>query len=461
MRKLLKGTFVLAAVAAVQMGVSAVDASAATITLKDITVDHANQQLKITESTENKDTQIYVSTATVKNVKSKAADGTVVVSKVLTTKTWDTYDYKAGMAVDLSTLNRAKDNYIQVKGNRFTDPITIKIPAINSKVNAKFDAVATTVTMNDITDKNNPVAVTDTVEYRTQYSGWATYTAGTTDLTPYQQTGAKLYFRVAASANIKLNAATVVSDDVVDADKAAMSVYKVGAFPGKEVKVAITKRANAPKIAVNYITRQFTIPKNAQYRINTVAKLGTWSEAKTAATKIDAPETAGTIEIRTAATTAKAASKSATLDFVARETIAAKSSNTNANKTAAARLAYDISANSIANAITVEYNSKVVKGATVYTGIKLTNATTDAYQVVIADEGTYTATALPVATVSTKVVAAGTATADGTVTAKTTTIALKDGQQVFIRKAGDNKKQTWSTDFVGLGTVKFPVEATE
>ncbi len=457
MRKVLKGMFVLAAVAAVQMGVSAVDASAATIALKDITVDHENQQLKITESSDSKDNQIYVSTATVKNVKTKGSD---VVSKVLTAKTWDTYDYKAGMAIDLSTLNRAKDNYIQVKGNRFSDPVTIKIPAINSKVNAKFDAINVKVTMNDITNKTAPVAISDVIEYRTQYSNWSTYTAGTTDLTPFQQTGAKLYFRIAATANTKLSAAAVVKNDVVDADKAAMTVYQVGSFPGKELKVAITKRANAPKIAVNYITRQFTIPKNAQYRINTMAKLGTWSDAMTVATKIDAPETAGVIELRVAATTVKAASKSATLDFVARETIVAKSSNTNANKTPAARLAYDISANSIANAITVEYNSKVALGKTVYTGIKLTNATTDVYQVVIADEGTYTAASLPAATVSAKTVAAATSVG-GTVTPKTTTIALKDGQQVFIRKMGVAKNQTWSTDFVGLGTVKFPVEAAE
>ena len=447
MRKLLKGMFVLAAVAAVQIGVSSVDASASSITLKNITVDHENQQLKISESTESKDTQIYVGTATVKNVKSKAADGSTVVSKVLTTKTWDTYDYKSGMIVDLSTLNRAKDNYIQIKGNRYTDPLTIKIPAINSKVGAKFDPVAAVpkVTVNDNTDKKNPVAITDDIEYRTQYSGWTAYTAGTTDLTIFQQTGSKLFFRVAASANMTLDKATKLTDDVVDANKAALTVYKVGVFPGKELKVAITKRANAPKITVNYITNQFTIPKNAQYRINTVAKLGTWSDVYTVATKIDAPETVGAIELRVAATDKKAASKSAILDFAARNAITVKNS---AKKTKAADiLAYDISANSIVDTITVEYNLR----GTVYNGIKLTNATTDAYQVVVADAGTYTSTSLPAATVSGKVVKPN----------ATTLITLKDGQEVYIRQVGDAKTTTWSTDYVGFGTVKFPAVETE
>lgn len=453
MRKFLRGLLVMGAAAAVYLGASSVDASAAAIPAKDVTIDYENQQLKLTESATAKDQEIYFGVATVKSVKDKATNTT---SKVLSTTSWDLYDYKAGLTIDLSSLNPTKDNYIQIKGNKaYTDPLTIKIPAINSKVKAVFNALDASVTVNDVTNPKAPVAVPYALQYRTLYGTWTTYTSST-DLTIYQPKGATLYFRAAPYPSAKVSTLTTDANDVVDAAKAAITVYTSSTFAGKELKVAVGKLANAPKISVDYVKQQFTIAKNTEYRINTTSALGTWSGVQAAAVKVDAPATAGTLEVRTAATATKPASKAAQLSFAARDALTVKCTNTKTT-TAAAKLAYDISANSIGTDVTVAYASKVVKGQTVYTGITLTNNTTDAYQVIVADANTYTATSLPAATVAGKAVGAAT-TKNGAVTPKATTIALNDGQQVFIRKVGVAKTATWSTDYVGLGTVKFPTE---
>ncbi|MDD7402620.1 MAG: hypothetical protein SO170_01845 [Butyribacter sp.] len=470
--KLLRGAFLFATAAFLQVGISSADASAASILTKDVTIDYDKQQLKIAESGTIKDLEVSYAVATVKNVKKKGADGKYVTSKVMSATSWDTFDYKSGLVIDLSKLNRVKDNYIQLKGDKNTTPLVIKIPAVLTKVSAKFEPVGADVTLFNTTDKKNPVAIAGkTIQYRTTYSGWNTYSA--TDLSIYQASGATLYFRLAASTTQTLSAAasSATATDMVDAEGKAINAYVVGTFPGVESKVVIGKRANAPKVSADYNKHQFTLPKGTEYRVATASKLNAWTAASTTAvTKLNITDistlvgslTSATLEVRTAATKTKPESKVCQFAFNMPAETLAKSTNSTANKSDSARLAYDISANYVgasasAKDITVSYvlNAKTKK----YTGIKFTNTTADTYQIVIVENGA----AAPAASVTTlKTVLPGKKnTTTNEITEKETTITLQDNQQVYIRKIGNSKTKEWSSNFEGLGTVKFPEVTAE
>ncbi len=441
MRKILTGAFVLAMAATVQIGASAVDASAATtsnsIADTAVTIDYQNQTLTVKDALTN-DLEIGFGIATVKLAKDKSVES--ITSPKDTA--WEWYDNSStGVVIDLSTLSSAKDNYIQIIGDKKTEPLTIKIPAVKTAVKGAYDGATGTVTVTDSTDKANPVEITG-LEYRTQYSGWAAYTAGTTSLSKYAYRGAALTFRQAASASELISKTT-------KATIADTTVYTTKTFPGKEVKVSIAKLANGPKVTADYVNGVFKLPANCQYRItkSTDKALGAWTNGEAKASTLETDITvAGTIEVRTAADSVKkkAASKVGKLAYVAQDkvTVAGKVGSTNVTSGTAANntklLTNDISANKADTDVTCAYDAKK-------TGVMITNNTSAAYQVVVMSADVTTA---PEAKVKGIAVAAG----------KTVTVKAAAGQQLYIRKAGDAKTGVWSTAYIGLGTVKFPTE---
>ena len=454
MKKLLTGVCVVAAAAAIQFGASA-DASAATIQPKDVTIDYANQKLTVTESSTTKDLQIGFSAATCKVVKSKVKDAEGKI-QIVSTNTlvpaqaaaWEWHDGNANITIDLSSLNRAKDNYIQLKGDKNAEPLTIKIPAINSKVAAVFDAVNAKVTINDITDRKNPVAITTgTVEYRTQYSGWTTYTAGSTKLDMYQDKGATLNFRLAASAKALVSTAKVDTTSIP-----GESVYSLtGTFPGKELKVAVAKRANGPKVTADYVNVLFSLPAKTEYRFNKASQLGTWTMAENPdkaakLTDIESNLTVdGTLEVRIAAAGNRTASKATKLAFAKQDTLTAPSYKSGkATVTAVDKIkANEITKNTLGADYSVAYSSKTVKKVTT-NYVDITNNTDSTYQVIVANAEVYPTTTLPV----------GSARATATLAAnKTVSVKVTDGQLVFIRKTGNAKQAIWATPYVALGKV--------
>lgn len=515
-----KGLLVFAAAAAVQVGVSSMDASAAAkagpIAAGNIKIDYENQKLIVSNSStiNVNDLQIYYGVATVKVVTKKVPDAenpkkkVTVKQNILSVASWDEYDFSNNMEIDLSTLNRAKDNYIQVKGSKEMTPITVKIPKVNTKVQAKFDAVAGTVVMNDITNKKAPVAMTDAkLEYRTNYSGWKAYSA-TEKLSVYQDRGATLYFRVKADTTAVVGAAVKTDQIRASWDAEEMDIYVgTGTFPGQEVKLAIGKRANAPAVTANYLTQRVNLPKTAEYRLvtaaTTAAQLTTWTSVVvpegTAAKVTTIPTEVSlaadtTLEVRTKATDTKPASKIKQFAFVAKEgvpvlkctsgvtnpflstqktTAAGKVDNTNgkpANAVAFIRKS-DVVKNMVAadantDLITAEYTPTYTNNKkTAYKSMKVTftNNTSDAYEVVVADADAYTGTVVPASDVKGAItIAAGTTSKAGVFAPKKTAVAVKDGQLVFVRKKGVAAKKIWATDFVALGTVVFPpIEAAQ
>ena len=177
---------VLATAALAQFGGTAKEASAASaasISAADITIDYAKQQLKVNESRDNtgtKDLQIYAGIATV-NAKTNV---------ITEPKSWETYD-DSSATIDLSGLKNNKDNYIQIKGNKNSDAITIKIPAVTEKLSAKFDALngVAKVTKKDKTD------YTGDLQFRTQFSDWADLSNTARTFASYTQRGTTLYLR--------------------------------------------------------------------------------------------------------------------------------------------------------------------------------------------------------------------------------------------------------------------------
>lgn len=246
----------------------------------DITIDYAKQKLILSERG-TRDSEIRYEFGTRKVMKKSGTE----ICKFYTSSI---LDYKDGLTIDLSSLKREKDNYIRLSGNYNEAPITIKIPAVNTKVKAKFDPVTAGVRMYDNTDKMDAAQYTsEKIEYRNAYSNWEEYEYFDdfdvySNLSKYQQRGAVLYFRLKA-ADTQLLYTTVQQPsygDIEDENGDDLPVYEADSFPGKEVKVVIPKLSNAPKVKVDYNKQIFSLPKGTEYRVVNSRSDMKWVSAK-------------------------------------------------------------------------------------------------------------------------------------------------------------------------------------
>jgi hypothetical protein len=457
--------FLLGALALVTAGlVSAPGAFAATtstsIATSGITIDYANQTLTV-KTDSAKDLEVGFSVVSLKSTKDKKTNDVTTSISAPADANWEWYDNSGTVVIDLSTLSNTKDNYIQVKGDKtLTTPVTIKIPAVLTKVSAAYDGSTGKVTLSNTTDKQYITEVTDAIQYKTQYSGWATYTAGTTDLSKYAYRGASLTFRVAPSTAANDTAVSkLATEEIGDT-----TVYDAKSFPGKELKVKITKLAAGPKIAVNYLTGEITIPAGAQYRTTAASatKHGDWttnddtneSNGKAVVRKITPSlkksatyYEGATVEVRTPADASKkkAASKASKLDYAEQGVVKAVLTT---NSKTVATASTDISTVTIDSKITVAYNAKK-------DSIILTNGTADIYEVIVVTDGS-TPTMTTKATGTVK--AGKSVTNDGTTTinAQDTTVKAAADSVIYIRKKGNAKTGVWTTNPVVAGKVSFP-----
>lgn len=437
------------------------EVQAASIPASAISIDYDAQRLQIKESNKT-DLQIFFNIPKIKTVKKKNTDGTVVKRTVLTPSTWECYDNTAGgVTIDLSTLNRAKDNYIQVKGDQAADPVTIMIPAILSKVSASYDAMTDQVIMNDITDKKNPVPIQNkTFEYRVANSGWKTYAGD--DFTYYQVRGASMYFRIVADAKAPLQASALTTlTDLFDTNDQQVRAYVAGRFPGKEVKVRVAKQASAPKVTVDYARHQFKLPKNTEYRVTAGGKQNGWTAADAnAVTCLNLSEIAGQIgkntsaslEVRFKAVSNKPASKANRVDFEMPP--AAPVVHTRSTNSSLDIINTDIYDNAIG---TDPDDPLLITGyryrqyTKVFQGVCLLNLTTEQYEVYISKDGK-----APVA--SSAVLSVKPQHASKVGEEKETLLPaskVKNGDRIYIRRKADTKNKVFSSYFAGLGTVNY------
>lgn len=382
---------------------------------------------------------------------------TVDKNKKLKASAWEVYDIdgKNQITIDLTSLNTQKENYLQIKGDVSKEPITIYIPKTDNTVKLKMNGYTGKVEMTKGADSSKSA----TFEYRTQYSGWQEYgivgkdDADVADLTLYQERGANLYFRLGAESELTTVAGGTEVTDLTDkaSGEKVVNAVKLPSLPGKEVKVAVAKKANAPKATVNYKKGTVTIPKGALYRVNDENGLGKFTTTATSAkVALSSASTGddkeafnkllagGSLEVKKAGDSGKkkAESKVFQLAFP----------NAKATPTVDGDNKLEAKNNKIVDPTdktkTLTVSSEDVKNRKQeVTSLKLTvkNDTAYNYEVVVSDTE-------PTATAKSKVVKAG--------QSATITGINKAGSNVYVRRSADQKKAEWATDYILMGTVK-------
>lgn len=464
--KFLKGvvSFSVASAICMAMGITA----SAAVKESDITIDPETQTLTVKEeltsttvdsvTTTNEDEldrEILFAVPSVNSSKkAKIASWDIYPTQELTEQIseTETKKYKA-VTIDLSSLNTQKDNYILIKGDRGdANPIAYKIPATDKKVKPKYNGT------NAVAAEGSTAAL----EYRTQYGDWQDYVAPAegvtgTDLSLYQQRGATLYFRLKS----KEPAADAQADTLTDSkDSTQTYTAKVAnTLPGKEVKVKIGKMANAPKATINYVKNTVKLPKNAKYvAFDAEAALPDASAWKTGdgeisdATVMNTILGGGILEVRTTKS-GKPDSKIAHYDFSVQEELSGTVEDTD---TEASVTKVNDSTNRVVNTDaddTKGVKANLVDGKKDKTGkvtrydLEFSNDSGDKYEVI-------KNAAKPEATAKGKAIKAN--------TSKPVKITdVKDGDFVWIRKVGDQKKGTWTTNWEKMGKVVVPASSTD
>ena len=502
-KKFLQGVLTLGMAAAICFGASAVRADAA-VQASNIKVNGETQTMTISST----DKEILVGFA---------AKGQKSGKTTFKVASWDVYEPESGtVTVDLSHLNSAKDNFVEVKdleGNK----TLIKIPAAAKKCIASYDASKDELGVKAGASKSAATAATS-FEYRTAVGSWTdgeTLTDGktTAKFEKYQRQGATLYLRIPGEAASDGSAAAIEANseltDVYEADDLTedgkiATTYKSVSLPSKEVKLKIAKQAKSPKVAVNYVKAEVTIPANTEYRLygdtdfvkadgktKITANASKLNVAVGDLLKKDATTnySEGFIEVRTTANTSKkkAASKWAHIDLENPVELSASElkaiTQDTSTTTTDPNCINALSGNDTdgwksltqTTAVkddvggTVKYggcgvaNAKVTDGETApkdlvtvkygavnknSTGqVILENKGDTAYQVVVKESRT--------ATISDSDKASMLKAGNG----KTLTLKnLKTGQWIFIRKAGVQKEKKWVGVYKVMGVVDIPLE---
>lgn len=224
---------------------------------------------------------------------------------------WDVYDGSEA-TVDLSNLKVAKDMYIAVKDNTSDKPNVYKIPADTTKLAGKYE-MANKASKLSFTDNKQALDSKVKIEYRTaNASTWTEYKEASFTMDMYEQQGATLYFRKKAASMT----ATAPEEEDKDAEFIMNTVS--GNFASTEVKVKVTKMANAPSATIDYDAGAFKLKAGTEYRQLDASgefvapkegEAGDFTAADAAnALTIDVSKD-GAVEVRTAASDKKVASK--------------------------------------------------------------------------------------------------------------------------------------------------------
>lgn len=461
LNKIIVGASAFAMAAALSAGVGSADADAAAVSgsVSDkISIDYANQTLKVAKGD---DTKISVAFPTVSKDKKVGADKNIC-----------TYDVtSAGVNVDLSTLNVTKDNYVKVWGNKNQTPVIVKIPAATQLGKGTVDTATNKLT---VAKKSETTGVTVALDYAIGNGNFKGQAAGSSaataiDVADYTQLGATLRVRVSASGN----ADSITTKDAVEytVGKSATDKVKVyeldGTFAGKEVKVKVAKMANAPKVKVDYTKGTVTLPKGAEYRINEAAKLGasfnagdklvltskgTGNADAAKGTVLDFTN-GGDIDVRIAKTDKKPASKYLSFVYNKKAVIAAKT--TVSKKTTTANITSDDTATVALTVDSQAYDKLAVSyartEATYDSKGKTKTATSGAVTIDNSAEDTYTYQYVVTNSNDTPAVdvkGIKTVKAKAKVVAK---LKNKEDQYVYVRRAAVTKGDVaWATDWVQL-----------
>ena len=429
---------------------SVTGADAAEVAGANLAVDYEEQQLTVKAATGDK--QIYVAFPTVKNVKTKDWEtNEMVVTQKVTVKTWDIYDGTA--TVDLSNLSPLKENYVMVKGT-VSEPVMIHFTASTGGMRLTYDGANDKVTF---WDKKGSEELWDrNFQYRSPYGSWKDYSSYQTKLEGHAQQGTTVYFRekpTVKSAGFGKETTTKKID--------GYTTYEAGHFGGAESKVKITKRANGPKVTVDYVDCMFNIPLGTEYRFNyyqTWTPVSTYEDWKgrLTADPVDmrvntTPNQGGIFEVRYAAVDTekqkKAPSKYTQIAYEKMETVTLNSSNVNNTWDVIKTIVQD---SQKASEMTFEYVKNAKTG--LYTGLKATNVSGDkVYEIAVADN------TMPGPEANLKQVATANAkNAKGVPGRATGALPKYAGKYIWVRIKADAKKKRWASDWRYIGKIITP-----
>lgn len=440
------------------------------VSIKDVTVSCDTKEIIIKENeTANKDNKLYLGVGTYSGGAYGASEGEGLEIKV---KKWVEYDCdvkgEKSVVIDISSIFDTSNQHFVIKGDVNTKPLVIVTNGARSGLSASIDYTNPDDPKLVLKDKYNYIS--DNVEFATGNGVWQKYNAksdsktGTvkTDLTVYQKFGATLKVREAATTASWMNnpdgLATINKTVTVD-------YYHVtnGFYASKEVKVKIPKLAAGPRVLVNYTNNTVSIPKTAEYR----TKVG--NDYKTTVLKDATKSTvvvpladfnlsgAATIDVRTAAkvnnkdvTKSKSASHITEVVIPKIEKLSVKLAADGEGK--AAYIDKDNFGTADLEKITA--NGKVTfKYGTKSGTATLTSTDTDnVYEVYVTRESTVGVVEGKLVTPASTV--KGVKKLNAAKTLKLT--KLKDGDKIFIHKAGNKKKKVFASEFAAFGTVKFP-----
>lgn len=508
MKKLLQGAIFAAAFTITGIAAGIVSASAETVDLGTgkIGVDMQTQKLTYTAADSTViasqgqfDKEILVwmgakSTVSIEGAKKSALKPTV----------WDTYDVQGGtkygekIEIDLSKLVNTKDNYIVIKAIKGdgteSEPVVISIPAVDKYTGATFEPSLAELSVAVGTSKRDAIDTKD-YQFRTAYSLWKESSdAVEGEFKNLQKQGATVYVRTTGVVDaITGTSDEEIYDAVTKTPVKYTKVMKSAPLPGKEAKVNIAKEANGPAVKVSYATAEATLAKGVEYRVISNVKSATKVEAtitKNAVNEGTKPEVVsvasllaenadtGFLEVRTAAVAAKKCASKWTrvalqlpvgLGDALTPGKTAKAKPTEENKTdkeitwggagvAEAKIEADGEEGKKVAVVTAKYTSKTDKnGVVTITGVELTNASDDAYQVIVVPAGK-TVAEIAADKKQVKALAAQKVTKNET---KAAVLALPikttlEGSSIYIRKAGVDKTQTWVGVYEEFGLVDYP-----
>lgn len=396
--------------------------------------------------------------------------------KTITVPSWATYEDEEA-TVDLSKLSNVKDNYI-VLSTPGKDVAIVKIPASHKSIKAKYSVKDGLQVGTSATGGASAAALTnETVglyQYRTAYSGWndLELKGGKVDLSLYQEEGAKLFVRLKVAGDETPKVDTTESW-TYGAQK-DIAVLKACTLPGKETKVSIPAKAKGPKVTADYAKGTVKFPKNSEFRLASTTDIyddngkafGSPTDKVTVAKVYETAKVpAGSqpaevdIEVRTKETDKKPASKWGRLTIALPAGFATGAIKEGDPDTI-------VKAEDVKKDEVKEFGGKGVKDSTLketengssvlkmeYAGtakkptLKITNSGENAYEFVKEAKGTDKP--------------GDSAKAVKAAKGKTITIkGIKDEDVIFVRVAGDKKKQDWVGAYAKLGSVDVPKTVT-
>jgi len=350
---------------------------------------------------------------------------------------WDLYE-KAS-TVDLSNLKTAKDTYIAVKDAAAKTTI-YKIAADTQK---KFKATCDGTSIKIEVDKKEVTGeALERYSFRTENSAWTKFdkTNGAGDLTPYTMQGATLYIRYTGAKDTVETKEGATEIDVAGT-KVKVTDVAVNSFYGKEFKVKIPKRANAPAISVDYVNGVVKKNKKVVYAIGDDtskaidAVVSTASPAPAMADNVSIDNSkAGVIAVQIPKTDKKAASKIATFSWPASSAKPTVDDSKKPQLTSDKTKIENATGNIITDKLTYEMKDNANVAKSTYT---ITNKATDVtYDV-------YTSKTENSKEVADKKVATLKPGAKVVLTSK----KCADGTKLIVRVAGDKKAMTLPSPF--------------